>query len=219
MSSPFAAAPTPRQAALATGYAYVVVIVLGLFANFFVRGRLTDPADIAGNVLLFRGGVAAFLVVLIADIVVAWGLYVVLRPANRDLSLFAAWFRLVYVAIAVAALWNLPVAARLAVAGNTAQVPAYLDAYTDGWSLGLVLFGVHLVLAGLVIIKSGHVPSALGILVVLAGVGYAAGKLVSILLPAYNDPILAVTGVLAVPGEFGLTGWLLWRGGRDRRPG
>src|SRR6266511_1140514 len=51
--------------------------------------------------------------VLIADVVVAWALYVFFQRTSRELSLFAAWFRLLYVAIAAAALLNIPVILKL----------------------------------------------------------------------------------------------------------
>jgi hypothetical protein len=233
MSSRISDAPTQRQAALIAGLAYVVIIVLAFFANFYVLERLTDPEDVAttvGNItnseLLFRGGVAAFIVVFMADVVVTWGLYVFLRRAGRELSLLAAWFRLMSVAISLAALLNLLVAVRLAddtgyptalgAGRRDAQVMSSLDAYTYGWSIALVCFGVHLVLVGLLIVKSDYVPGVLGILVVVAGVAYVVGKLTSVLLPDYNDALSALIVVLAVPGEFGLTAWLLWRGGKDR---
>src|SRR5919198_6228112 len=184
--------PTQRQAALISGLAYVAIIVLAFFANFFVLERLTDPddaaatvGDIAGSELLFRGGVVAFIVVFILDVVVAWGLYIFLRPAGRELSLFAAWFRLIAATVSLAALLNLLIAAKLVddtgypVGQRSAHVMLFLDAYTYGWSIGLVCFGVHLLLLGLLIVRSDHAPRLLGILVAVAGLAYVGGKLAS----------------------------------------
>jgi len=44
-------------------------------------------------------GIAGWLVILTADAVVAWALYVFLKPINKSLSLLAAWFRVIFVAI------------------------------------------------------------------------------------------------------------------------
>jgi Domain of unknown function (DUF4386) len=233
MSSRIADAPTRRQAALTAGLAYVVITVLAIFAYFLVLDRLIDPDDaattvsnISNSALLFRGGVAALIIVLIADVVVAWGLYVFLRQINTALSLFAAWFRLIYVAISGAALLNLLIAVTLAddsgyvtafeAGQRNAQVMLSLDAYTYGWSIGLVCFGVHLLLLGLLIVQSDYVPSVLGKLVTLAGLGYVVGDLAPVLLPDSKDAFLPLIAVLAVPGEFGLIAWLLWRGGKVR---
>jgi hypothetical protein len=223
-------APTPRQAALTAGVSYVFLSALALFANFLVLERLTvagDPAatahNIAGSELLFRGGVAAFTVVFIADAVVAWGLYVFLRPTSRELSLLTAWLRLIYAAVAGAALVNLLMAARsaddtvtatVADGQRDATVMGFLDAYTYGWSIALVCFGCHLVLLGLMLVKADYVPSALGVLVAVAGAAYVVGKLASVVSPDHDDAFLVFIALVAIPGEFGLMGWLLWRGGK-----
>jgi Domain of unknown function (DUF4386) len=138
--------------------------------------------------------------------------------------LFAAWFRLIYVAITAAALLNLLVAVKLVddtgyttaleAGQRNAQLMLFLDAYTYGWTIALIWFGVHLLLLGLVMVQSDHVPNILGILVAIAGLAYALAKLASVFLPEYNDTFLLLIAVLAVPGEFGLTGWLLWKGGK-----
>src|SRR5262245_2970548 len=233
MSSPLLDAPTPRQAALTAGVAYVLLSALAIFANFFVLERVTvsdDPAATAQNIasseLLFRSGVAAFILVFVADAVVAWGLYVLLRPTSRELSLLAAWLRLIYAAISGAALLNLLMAARLAddsghattvtAGARNGQVMLFLDGYTYGWSIALVCFGFHLLLLGLLLVKSDHAPSALGVLVAVAGAAYLMGKLASVVLPDYNDAFLLLIALLAVPGEFGLMGWLLLRGGKNQ---
>lgn len=231
------AAVSPRQAVGIAGLAYALIIVLGGFATFFVFGRVIEQDDAAAAVGtlvssggLFRSGLAAFVVVLVADVVVAWGLYVFFQRTSRELSLFAAWFRLVYVAIAGAALLNLVVASRLANGASyaaalgagqrDAQVKVFLDAFNYGWRVSLVFFGLHLLLLGFVIVWSDHAPSLLGRLVSLAGLAYVASNLAIVLLAGQQGSARLVTlvlVVLGVPGEFGLVGWLLWRGARAER--
>jgi hypothetical protein len=68
-------------------------------------------------------------------------------------------------------------------------------------------------------VKSDDVPSILGILVALAGLGYVVVNLARVVLPDYRDYeglLLLLLVVLSLPGEFGLVGWLLWRGGKAR---
>ncbi|AZO95310.1 DUF4386 family protein [Halocella sp. SP3-1] len=50
---------------------------------------------------LFHFSIFSFFIVLILDIVVAWGLYILLKPVNKNISLLSTWFRLVYAAIFV----------------------------------------------------------------------------------------------------------------------
>jgi Domain of unknown function (DUF4386) len=224
-----------RRAALIAGLAYVILTVLALFAIRVLDGSTQpdNPAatvnDIVNSEALFRSGLPAFMVVLIADVVVAWALYVFFQRTSRELSLFAAWFRLLYVAIAAAALLNVPVIFKLMDGTGSAtalekgqrdvQVMLSLDAYNYGFFLALVFFGVHLLLLGFVMVKSDDAPSILGMLVALAGLGYVVINLARVVLPDYRDYenlLLLLLAVLAVPGEFGLVGWLLWRGGNKK---
>lgn len=222
---------SPRQAVGIAGLAYALIIVLGAFSTFFVFGRVIEQDDAAaaagtlvGSDALFRGGLAAFVVVLIADVVVAWALFVFFQRTSRELSLLVAWFRLLYVAIAGAALLDLVIASSLAngpgyatalAAGQRdAQVKVFVDAFNYGWRIGLVFFGLHLLLLGLVIVSSDYAPSLLGRLVSLAGLAYVASNLAIVLLANQHGSARLVTlalVVLGVPGEFGLVGWLLWR--------
>jgi hypothetical protein len=53
----------------------------------------------------------------------------------------------------------------------------------------------------------------------LAGLGYVVIDLARVVLPNYRDYedlLLLLLVVLGLPGEFGLIGWLLWRGGKAR---
>lgn len=218
------------------GLAYIAMIVLAFFANFFVLERLTDPEDpaataanIANSQGLFRGAVAAFALTFAADVVVAWALYLLFQRTSRQLSLLAAWLRLVNVAISAAALLNLLTAVKVAdgtgyaatldAGQRAAHVMLALDAYHYGWGIALVFFGVHLLLLGLLMVKSEYAPSILGRLVALAGLGYLVTNLALVLLPDnedYTNVVALLTVVLAVPGEFGLAGWLVWKGATSR---
>ena len=103
-----------RKVALAAGFSLFFLALLAVFAQFFVLETIFVPADAAAtfnNIMasegLFRGGIAAFLIVIILDIVVAWALYVLLRPVNRPLALLTAWLRLSFAAVFASALVNL----------------------------------------------------------------------------------------------------------------
>jgi Domain of unknown function (DUF4386) len=227
-----------RRAARIGGIAYVAIIVLAAFAYFVVLGDLVEPDDAAATAAnlrdsetAFRIAVVALVAVIFADVVVAWALYVFLRRADRDLALLAAWFRLMYTAIAGASLLALLVAQRLAegaadlsaldVSQRESQAALFVDAYYYGWTLGLTCFGVHLLLVGLVIVKADYVPRLLGILVVVAGVGYLIQNLASVVLANYDDYegfFMLLLVVMSVPGEFSLAGWLLLRGTRIAPP-
>ena len=166
---------------------------------------------------LFRVGVSCFLVVAILDVVVAWGLYVLLESVSKNLSLLAAWFRVVYAAVFASALIPLLNVLQL-LGGNDAfkgfepnqlqaQVMLSLGAFRSGYNIALVLFGFHLLVLGYLVFKSGYIPKWLGILLGIASLGYLADSFGKLLIPNYNLTISAFTFV----GEVVLIFWLLWK--------
>ena len=152
-----------RKAAMVAGLGLLVMTIFAIFAQFAVIQGLIVPGDAAttannimANEMLFRLGIFSFMIVIICDVLVAWGLYVLLKPVNENLSLLMAWFRLVYSAIFAVALANLFNALQLLSGADylgafepnqlQAQVMLSLDAFQAGWTIGLVIFGLHLVL-------------------------------------------------------------------------
>lgn len=226
----------PRRAALIAGIGYVVLFALAIFANFFVREGLVvggDPAATAANIGqnegLFRLGLASFLVIFLVDVVVAWALYILFRDANRDLSLVAAWFRLVYtVFLGVAAIFFFQALqylsrAEFLAAFDTAQLNTQalvaLDTFNSTWLIGLAAFGIHLMLLGYLVMRSGYAPRLLGYVLIAAGTAYVADTLAHTLLSNYNDYATLFLAIVAVPsilaeGWFGL--WLLLKGGKHQ---
>ncbi len=219
-TSPSTADHTHRTAALATAVSLLLMALLAPFANFGVLQTLVIPSDAAATVAnivasmgSFRFAIAAFLVVAILDIVVAWGLYLLLRPTSESLALLVAWLRVAYAAVFAYALVNLldvaqllqgTEATALTPAQVQAQVASSIASFGNGWDLALAIFGLHLVGLGVLLIRSVAFPRLLGALVLLAGAGYLADSLGAILVPDYSLTISVFTFV----GEALLIVWL-----------
>ena len=228
---------TPRQAALLAGIGYVLLFALAIFANFMVLTGLLEPGDaaataanIAESEALFRTGLVAFAAIFVIDVVVAWALYILYRPASNGLSLLAAWFRLVYTVFLGVALIFLFLAVRLVSDSESlvaigaeqrdALVLMMLDAFNYGWLIGLVAFGIHLGLLGYVILRFGAGPRVLGILLVIAGAAYVFDTLAHALASNYDDyasVFLMIVALPAVVAELGFTVWLFTKGGKQQQ--
>lgn len=228
---------SPRMYARVAGYGLLLMAILAMFANFFVIEGLIVPGDAATtannimtNELLFRSGIISFIIVLILDVLVAWALYILLKPVNKNLSLLAAWLRLVYTAIFGIAIYHflnvlelLSDAEYLTVFETDqlhAQVMLSMNAFSNAWLIGLVFFGLHLLVIGYLIFKSAYMPKIIGILLMIACFGYLIDNFAKILLSNYTDyesiflPIVAVPGVI---GELSLAFWLVFKGGKVQR--
>lgn len=210
-------------ASTTAGVALLVLAILSGFGQFAAVQHLVvendavkTAAKIAGSKTLFRVGIASLLVAAALDIVVAWGLFRVFEPVSSGLSMLTAWFRLAYAAIFVVAIAQLagvlrllPGAGSAGKNGLPAQVLSTVHSYDDIWSAGLVLFGVHLVLLGVLVYRAVYAPRILGLLLIIAGLGYAIGGFSVLLFPPGTN-VAAYTFI----GEVFLIFWLLLRGRR-----
>lgn len=224
---------SPRRAAIIAGIGYVVLFVLAIFANFFVRTGLVAPDDaaatftnIAESEFLFRTGLLSFLIVFVVDVVVAWALYILFKKVSTGVSLLTAWFRLVYtVFLGVAVIFLFLV---LQVVGGAdylagfdsaqlnGQVMLLLDAFNFTWLIGLACFGIHLILIGYLMLTSGSAPRFLGILLVMAGAAYIIDTTAITLLSNYQDYeniFLALVAIPSVIAELTFAIWLLTKAG------
>lgn len=213
-----------RKAAWIAGLSLILMGVLAPFALFGVLQNLLVPADASATVDnivnspgLFRSGVAALLIVVMLDVVVAWALYVLLRPVNRTVALLMGWLRLGYAAVFAAALTNLLDVAQLLGTSEGwtlpseqlhAQVMTALSSFHTGFEgIALAIFGLHLFGLGYLVFKSANFPRFLGALVAVAGAGYLVDSFGTILVPDYSLTV----GVFTFLGEVLLIFWLLWR--------
>ncbi|MEA2651805.1 MAG: hypothetical protein QOI85_1526 [Chloroflexota bacterium] len=215
---------SPRKVAVIAGIGLLVMALLAPFALFGVIRSLVVPGDAAATVQnisasegLFRAGIAAFLIVIMLDVVVAWALYVLLMPVGRTVALLTAWLRLVFAAVFGYALVNLLDVAQLvggaegsALQGEQlrAQVMASLASFDNGWTgIALAIFGLHLFGLGYLLFRSAHFPRFLGVLVGIAGGGYLVDSFGMILVPDYAWTV----GTFTFVGEALLILWLFWR--------
>jgi hypothetical protein len=214
------------------GAGYLVIIVTGLFAEFFVRSSLIVPGDpgataanISASQLLFRTGIASEFVMLSADILVALALYVLFEAAGKGLALLAAFFRLTHAAVVGGNLLNtyLPLlflenaalTEAFALEQRQALASVFLEAHGFGYVIGLVFFGVHCLVLGYLVSRSGFVPRVLGVLLVLAGVGYLIDGFGRTLLPSYVEYESIIAPIVLAPaliGELSFCLWLLVKG-------
>jgi hypothetical protein len=218
-----------RAASIVAGLGLLLMAVLAPIVQFNIFPSLIVPGDAKSTAVkimassgLFLIGICCFLVVAILDLVVAWALYILFKPVNKSLSLLAAWFRVVYAAIFAVALINLLNVSQLLTGADYlkafgadqlyAQVVVFLSAFRYGWDIGIVFFGLHLLILGYLVFKSGYAPKWLGILLgfllFAAGLGYLADSFGKFLVPHYSLTIAGFTFI----GEVLLIFWLLWKG-------
>lgn len=213
-----------------TGALFLLMAAGGIFGAMVVRQAFIVPNDAAAtaqNILasetLFRAGVLGDLVAFVCDVAVSILLYVLLRPAGKTLALVSTGFRLVYTAAvganlvhhlnAVLLLKNLGPSSGFTPEQVQALALNAVDAHQNGYSIVLVFFAVHLVLLGVLLLRSSAFSGWLGVLMVLAGLAYAIDGVAMVLAP---DVRAAISPFLVLPMSFELVlaVWMLIRGVR-----
>lgn len=219
---------SPLVYARAAGLLYLVIIVLGLFSEMFVRSSLISPGDTATTAShimaaegLFRAGFLADSIMFLSDVALAVLLFVLLKPVSKTLALVALCFRVTQSAVIAFNLLNYYAAILLledsgyTSAFDAAQLNSlsslFLDLHSYGYDLGLILFGVHCLFLGYLIAKSLYLPRALGYLTMAAGVTYLIGSYTRFLFADFVETLSPIY-LVAIISELSLCLWLLVKG-------
>ena len=228
-----------KNIARIAGLGYLIIFSTGFFANFFVlEGLLVDgdavatTENITNNLSQFRLGTVGFIIMIITDVLMAYPLYLLLRPTHKYLAMLSAWLRLVNGAVFAVAIFNLFGIIHLLSGADylrvldeshiQAQVMMLLKAFNYTWLLGLVFFGLHLLILGYLVFRSCYFPLILGPLLQIAALGYLIDSFAQFLLANYANHKGIFEMIVVIPsivGEFSLTLWLLIKGIRKSSPG
>jgi multisubunit Na+/H+ antiporter MnhG subunit len=215
----------PARVARITGGIYLAYILASVLATMLGQIGLGAAPQVYQAIVTNEGSFRLGLVVALTSgflfLMVAWGLYVLLRPVNRNLALLFLLLNAVGVAIAGASM--LPLVSAMLQGDAASHMEAFSAAQREGlaylsinvYKLGFVtaqlFFGMWLFPLGYLVYKSGFLPRFLGVILVLDGVAVLVWFLQALLLPDY--PALRYPGLaLSFVAEFGLALWLLVKG-------
>ena len=216
---------SPQVYARIAGALYLVIIVLGLFAQVFVRDRIVVAGDamataahLASMEALWRVGVACELLAVSCTIALAALYYFLLRPVSKELNLLATLFRTTAIVVQAGSLIGLLTA--LVPISSTAFTPDQqaalavlaIRSHGYGYTVALLFTGCTFLVHGRLIFKSGYLPRVLGLMIQLAGVGYIANGLAVIAYPRIAGSVFVAIVLPVLIGEISLSLWLLVKG-------
>jgi hypothetical protein len=191
--------------------------LLYLPSRFIVRG---DAAATASNIMaskmLFRLDIVGNLFTFIANIFLALALYQLLKVVNKNTASLMVILFLVGVPIAMfnevtqLAILRLLSSADYLNAYTADQLQALvyllLGLHDQGLLIAHIFFGLWLLPMGYLVFKSRFIPKIVGVLLVIAGIGYVGQSFAAFL--GYNLNIILFTGW----GELVFLLWLLIKG-------
>ena len=226
MTNPLAeTSPSTRGRILAA--LYLFVIIAGITAQVFISDRLVvgnDAAKTAANILanksLYRLGFTIFMLEMVAQVAVSALFYDLLKPVNRSVARISAIIGLTGCGIKTMA--RLFYYAPLILLGGASYLsaiePAQLEALSlafikinsQGAAIALIFFGFETLLRGWLVFKSGFLPRFLGVLSMVAGLGW-----LTFLWPPLGSQAFIGVALFAIAGVIATTGWLFIRGVDD----
>lgn len=204
----------PRIALTAAGGALLAMAVLAGLANgLILQPLLTTPGG-AGPTPAAELALAAWTMAVVAvlDVVVAVALYRVFVGVDRFGAALMSGLRIGYAAWFAVAIGHLFRAASLASDGPATAFGVELATFDRIWSVGLSVFGLHLLALAWVSLRSGFVPKWIAAAVALCGLGYLIDGVAAGL--ALGLPV--EVGVFTFWGEVVFLAWLLRTGWRSR---
>jgi Domain of unknown function (DUF4386) len=225
---------SPQIYARTGGFLYLVIIIVGLWGEAFVRSRLivaNDAAKTAANILthesLWRAHIAGELVLLVCGVGLLTIEYLLLRPISREISLLAMIFGIM--SITTEAAITMYLIQPLFPLGSDPYLnvftPQQLDtlarlslrAHGYGFGLSLVFFGCFCIVVGYLIFNSNYLPKFVGMFMAIAGVCYLINSFALILSPGLADLLFPFILIPSFIGELTLCLWLLIMGVNVRK--
>jgi hypothetical protein len=214
-----------NKVARITGGCYLAYILASVLADrlghFGLGGAQQVYQAITTNSGSFRLALVVSLISALLFLVTAWGLYVLLRPVNKNLALLFLLLNTVGVAIQCANMF--PLISALLQGDAASHMQAYsaaqleglaylsINLYKTGFVAAQLFFGTWLFPLGYLVYRSRSLPRFLGVLLGLDGIAVLIWFFQALLAPAHHG-IIYPGLVLSFIAEVGLALWLLIKG-------
>src|SRR5687768_9930288 len=211
----------PRLLARLAGVFFLLTILGGIIAQGFISNSLinfADPAATANNILANRGlfqlGFTIYLIEMACQLITSVLIYRLLRPVSPTIALVMLAFELMAIIIKtfarvffIAPLWVLEGPAALggmdaAALQSVAMVLLRVDNY--GAATALAFFGFSTLLMGYLIFRSTYLPRWLGVIGMIAAVGW-----LTYLYPPLGRQLFSYVALFALAGSAAKIFWLI----------
>jgi len=195
-----------KGAGLIAGISIILMALSAGFSYGYVQHELLDTSveitrqNVIENKYLFFTGLAGWMVIFIADLIVSGTFYLFFRNSMKRFSRLTAIIRIIYTLILGAAIYQFIVIIPFLQAPDpTFDINAQFMFFEKIWSAGLIVFGFHLLGLGYLSMKSPNIPRLLGYLLYIAGFSYVlihSGKTFALMHPHL---IVSAENILALP--------------------
>lgn len=214
-----------RKTARIAGFLYLLLALTGAFSILYVPSALVvfgDAAATAENIassqLLFRAGILSGIVSHVVFVLLVLVLYHLLREISRKQAMLMVALVVISVATGFVNTIN-QLGALIALSGAEflsvfeepeldALAYLFIRLHSHGIQIIQIFWGLWLFPFGLLVYQSRFIPKILGVLVIVAGVGYLLGTITFLILPQYQSTLSMLITLLEM-GELPIILWLL----------
>lgn len=212
-----------RRIAITTGISLILMAIVAGFSVGYAYSEFYQPEQIGSlknNVLqnqgLYRNMLIGILIILILDLLVSYTLYKYFANDNKIISSISGVIRIIYTAIFGIATNYLTKNLNINELSNQ-MVSSNFEQFQTIWNSGLVVFGFHIILIGILMKLHKKIPKILWLLALIAGISYVVVHLLK-LGSTNSEMVKNIEMILVLPmaiGELGLAIWLLMNGGKE----
>jgi len=211
-----------RKTAKITGWSLVAMAVIAGFSlgyayeEVFSSIQTENFQNAAGYFQLFQIVLLGLCLTIILDFIVSFTLYKFFKNDNRVISLISAILRVIYTLILIVATFSL-ISNWTIWTTNQAVVIANFEKFMFIWTNGLIIFGFHLTLIGVLMKIHKKIPKILWVLTLIAGVSYIIVHFLKVATPSleqFTKSLEMILMLLMAAGELGLAIWLIIKGGK-----
>jgi hypothetical protein len=209
-----------KKNALTAGLLYLVIIVVGMYAFVYALPQIKIEGDIGktvvnikNNPLLFRIGIISILAMNIASILLALYLYKLLSVVNKGLAM--SMLSLLFVGAGISLINEINHFAMIIINNmenyNSIEkhnlTHLFVQMQKHGSYIAVIFWGLWLFPLGCLIFSlKTRISKFIGIMLIIAGVGYVLDSFFLFVFPEMKIPSISDYTFI---GEFLLTIWLL----------
>ncbi len=199
------------------GVLYLVVVLSGVFCLGWVPSQVAGGlAAVAAHANVFKAGIAAFLLMQAAFLLLPLALYRVFADLDRPMATVMVALAVVSVPIGLLALSQrmqvlslFDGSAATPTAAAEVAFAQFMQHYRAGMTIANLFWGLWLLPFGWLVLRSARLPRVFGVLLIFGGIGYVLQVLGGLVPALAESSWIGYAQLPAAAGEIGSCLWLL----------
>lgn len=215
-----------KNAAFIAALALLIMTVFAGIAYGMIHSKLIIMSDselthanLMNEFTQFKFEIFSWIAILLLDIVVAVAFYYYFKSTDKRLATISGALRIIYTLFLGFGIFNLiQIALNLGDKLLSVDIMNRLNLFDKFWSVGLIFFGLHLMVIAILMFQTNKVPNLLSVMMLFAGLCYFMVHTLYVIAPSLNPLIHSLENILSIPmaiGELSFALWLLIRGSRQ----